>query len=68
MIQVCVGLKGGLVQIYSQKHLVDQFYAPGMKKLKIKYQINFKSYFRYCFIDLFWSSWLGRARLGISHQ
>ncbi|CAO1340392.1 unnamed protein product [Diamesa serratosioi] len=25
---VCVGLKGGLVQIYSQKHLVDQFYAP----------------------------------------
>ncbi|CAO1334828.1 unnamed protein product [Diamesa hyperborea] len=25
---VCVGLKGGLVQIYCQKHLVDQFYAP----------------------------------------
>ncbi|XP_058121914.1 Bardet-Biedl syndrome 1 protein homolog [Anopheles ziemanni] len=25
---VCVGLKGGLVQFYSQKKLVDQFYAP----------------------------------------
>lgn len=27
--QVCVGLKGGLVQLYSQKNLVDQFQAPG---------------------------------------
>ncbi|ETN65941.1 BBS1 [Anopheles darlingi] len=25
---VCVGLKGGLVQFYSQRKLVDQFYAP----------------------------------------
>lgn len=24
---ICVGLKGGLVQLYHQKNLVDQFYA-----------------------------------------
>lgn len=29
---VAVGLKGGLVQIYSQKNLVDQFQAPGESK------------------------------------
>lgn len=28
-LKVCVGLKGGLVQLYSQKNLVDQFQAPG---------------------------------------
>jgi hypothetical protein len=28
-LQICVGLKGGLIQIYSQKNLVDEFYAPG---------------------------------------
>lgn len=29
---ICVALKGGLVQIYSQNNLVDQFHAPGRKR------------------------------------
>lgn len=32
IFQVAVGLKGGLVQIYSQKVLVDQFVASGELK------------------------------------
>lgn len=29
ILQICVGLSGGLVQLYSQKSLIDQFHMPG---------------------------------------
>lgn len=37
---ICVALKGGLVQIYSQNNLVDQFHAPGRKPNKHSIRIT----------------------------
>lgn len=40
MTLICVALRGGLVQLYSQKNLVDQFTVPGKFFATCRYDEN----------------------------
>lgn len=70
--QICVGLKGGLVQLFSQKTLIDQFYATGENSRGTsessgnEFILNFLRSFRHSVGDDFWKTWPRRTCFSFS--
>lgn len=69
-LQVAVGLKSGIVQIYSQKNLVDQFNASGeIDNLKNKsIAISITNFSRHGSCDDIWKTRTGGTRSSTGHE